>query len=400
MTVERVIDGRPDGIRAAGTSRRKGLLKRTALGTLAVLSLAGLAQFGAHYWRIGRFIVATDDAYVQADNTLVAPRVSGYINAVLVADNQPVKSGQVLAVIDDRDYRIAVRQAVADRETAESEIRSIDAQLALQNSMIEQATQQVTSADAALRFARQDYERYDQLSRSGAGTTKSAQETGSLLVQRSAGLLHARAALSAAKQQVDVLHAARSKAEAQLEHYRAAEQQAGLNLGYTTITAPVDGTVGARSLRIGQYVQSGTQLMAVVPLDAVYIVANYKETQFTRVRPGQPVELYVDTFPGHKNPRPRRQRRAGDWPAVRSAPARQCHGQLHQDRSAAAGEDPAGSLPAGANGQRRRRICCARGCRSNRRSIPGSSRHRDARAEPPDARTDRGPHEQSAPARG
>jgi len=300
MTVERVIDGRPDGIRAAGTSRRKGLLKRTALGTLAVLSLAGLAQFGAHYWRTGRFIVATDDAYVQADNTLVAPRVSGYINAVLVADNQPVKSGQVLAVIDDRDYRIAVRQAVADRETAESEIRSIDAQLALQNSMIEQAAQQVTSADAALRFAQQDYERYDQLSRSGAGTTKSAQETGSLLVQRSAGLLHARAALSAAKQQVDVLHAARSKAEAQLEHYRAAEQQAGLNLGYTTITAPVTGTVGARSVRIGQYVQSGTQLMAVVPLDAVYVVANYKETQLTRVRPGQPVELYVDTFPDAK----------------------------------------------------------------------------------------------------
>jgi membrane fusion protein (multidrug efflux system) len=301
MTVERVIDGRPEGIRAAGASRRrKGLAKRTALGTLAVLGLAGLAQFGTHYWRTGRFIVATDDAYVQADHTLIAPRVSGYINAVPVADNQPVKAGQVLAVIDDRDYRIAVRQAVADRETAESEIRSIDAQLGLQNSTIEQATQQVTSADAALHFAQQEYARYDQLSRTGAGTTKSAQETGSLLVQRSAGLLQARAAVTAAKQQVDVLQAARTKAEAQLEHYRAAEQQAGLNLGYTTITAPVDGTVGARSVRIGQYVQAGTQLMAVVPLDAVYIVANYKETQLTRVRPGQPVEVYVDTFPDAK----------------------------------------------------------------------------------------------------
>ena len=242
-------------------------------------------------------MVATDDAYVQADNTLIAPRVPGYISAVLVADNQPVKAGQVLASIDDRDYQTAVHQAVADRDTAESEIRSIDAQLALQNSTIEQASQQVTSADAALRFAQQDHARYDLLARTGAGTTQSEQQTGSQLVQRAAGLLQARAALTAAKQQVDVLQAARTKAQAQLEHYRAAEQQARLNLGYTTITAPVDGTVGARSLRVGQYVQAGTQLMAVVPLDAVYIVANYKETQLTRVRPGQPVEVYVDTFP-------------------------------------------------------------------------------------------------------
>jgi membrane fusion protein (multidrug efflux system) len=297
MTVERVVDGRPDGIRVAGTSRRKGKLKRTAIGALAVLGLAGAAQFGAHYWRVGRFMVATDDAYVQADNTLIAPRVSGYISAVLVADNQPVKAGQVLASIDDRDYQTEVHQAVADRDTAESEIRSIDAQLALQNSTIEQASQQVTSADAALRFAQQDHARYDLLARTGAGTTQSEQQTGSQLVQRAAGLLQARAALTAAKQQVDVLQAARTKAQAQLEHYRAAEQQARLNLGYTTITAPVDGTVGARSLRVGQYVQAGTQLMAVVPLDAVYIVANYKETQLTRVRPGQPVEVYVDTFP-------------------------------------------------------------------------------------------------------
>jgi membrane fusion protein (multidrug efflux system) len=203
----------------------------------------------------------------------------------------------VLARIDDQDFQTALRQAIADRETAESEIRSIDAQLTLQASTIEQANQQVTSADAALRFAQQDHTRYDLLSRTGAGTTQSAQQTESLLVQRAAGLLQARAALTAARQQVDVLQAARVKAQAQLEHYRAAEQQAKLNLGYTTITAPMDGTVGARTLRVGQYVQAGTQLMAVVPLDAVYIVANFKETQLTGVRPGQPVEISVDTFP-------------------------------------------------------------------------------------------------------
>jgi membrane fusion protein, multidrug efflux system len=297
-TVERMDGGSAGiGIRAGSRSRRKGLLKQTALGTLAVLGLVAGAYYGTEYWQTGRFQVSTDDAYVQADNTLIAPRVSGYISQVLVTDNQPVKAGQVLARIDDQDFQTALHQAIADRESAESEIRSIDAQLILQNSTIEQASQEVTSAEASLKFAQQDHTRYELLSRTGAGTTQSAQQTESTLVQRTAGLLQARAALAAAKQQVDVLQAARVKAAAQLEHYRAAEQQARLNLGYTTITAPIDGTVGARSLRVGQYVQAGTQLMAVVPLDAVYIVANFKETQLTDVHPGHPVEISVDTFP-------------------------------------------------------------------------------------------------------
>jgi membrane fusion protein (multidrug efflux system) len=298
VTAGRAVDGRTGGTRVGADSRRKGLLKRTGLGAVVVLGLAAAVQYGTEYWRTGRFMVDTDDAYVQADNTLIAPRVSGYISQVLVADNQPVKTGQVLARIDDRDYQTALRQAVADRETAEAEIRSIDAQLALQTSMIEQASQQMAAADAALRFAQQDHARYESLSRSGAGTVQSDQQTQSTLLQRAAAMAQSRAALMAARQQVDVLQAARVKAQAQLEHYRAAEQQARLNLGYTTLTAPVDGTVGARTLRVGQYVQAGTQLMAVVPLGAVYIVANYKETQLTHVRPGQPVEISVDTFPG------------------------------------------------------------------------------------------------------
>ena len=273
------------------------MLKRTAIGALLVLGIAAGAHYGLEYWHTGRFLISTDDAYVQADSTLIAPRVSGYISQVLVTDNQPVKAGQVLARIDDQDFQMALRQATADRETAESEIRTIDAQLTMQTSTIEQAIQQVTSTEAALRFAQQDHARYDLLSRTGAGTMQSSQQTESQLIQRTAGLSQARAALAAAQQQVEVLKANRVKAQSQLEHYRAAEQQARLNLGYTTITAPVDGTVGARSLRVGQYVQAGTQLMAVVPLDAVYIVANYKETQLTDVHPGQPVEISVDTFP-------------------------------------------------------------------------------------------------------
>ena len=295
VTAQRAVSGRPEAI-PIGT-RRKGLLKRMAFGVLAVVGLAAAAEYGTHYWQTGRFMVDTDDAYVEADNTLIAPRVSGYISQVLVADNQPVKTGQVLARIDDRDYRTALNQAVADRQTAEADIRSIDAQLTLQQSLIEQANQQVAGADAALHFAQQEHARYQTLSRSGAGTIQSDQQSQSQLIQRTAELGRAGSAMMAARQQVDVLQAARVKAVAQLQHYHAAEQQAQLNLGYTVLTAPVDGTVGARTLRVGQYVQAGTQLMAIVPLDATYIIANYKETQLTHVRPGQPVGITVDTFP-------------------------------------------------------------------------------------------------------
>jgi membrane fusion protein (multidrug efflux system) len=286
-----------DQAETAGKARHRSTLKRVAIGTVAVLALAVGGQYGWTWWTTGRFEISTDDAYVQADNTLIAPRISGYLSEVLVADNQTVKAGQVLARIDDRDFQTAMHQATADRESAESDISSIDAQLTLQQSMIEQAGLQVASADAAAKFAQQDRTRYDTLARSGAGTVQAMQQTESLLLQRSASLSQSRAALTAAKQQVEVLKAARAKAVAQRDHYAAAEQQARLNLGYTTITAPIDGSVGARTLRVGQYVQAGTQLMAVVPLDAVYIVANYKETQLTRVRPGQKVAITVDSFP-------------------------------------------------------------------------------------------------------
>jgi membrane fusion protein (multidrug efflux system) len=295
ITLPRSAD---DQALTGATRQRRPRLKHVLLAAAAIGGLAVAADYGTDYWRNGRFMVETDDAYVQADNTLIAPRVSGYISQVLVTDNQTVKAGQVLARIDDRDFQTALRGAVADREAAEGEISAIDAQLVLQTSTIEEARQQVSAADAELRFAEQDHVRYDLLSRSGAATTQSEQRSNAERLQSSAGLLRARAALAAAQQQVGVLQASRIKAQAQLKHYQAAEEQARLNLGYTTITAPEDGVIGARTLRVGQYVQAGTQLMAVVPLDNVYVIANYKETQLTDVHPGQSVDISVDTFPG------------------------------------------------------------------------------------------------------
>jgi membrane fusion protein (multidrug efflux system) len=217
---------------------------------------------------------------------------------VLVEDNQPVKAGQLLARIDDRDLRTALDQAQADVAGSEAAVRNLDAQIALQQPIIEQSTADITAAEANLKFAREEQTRYDDLMKSGSGTIQRAQQTDAALREKAALLQHGKSALLAAEKKVDVLSTERAKAVAQLDRARAVAKQAALNLSYTEISAPVDGTVGARSLRVGQFVQAGTQLMAVVPLDAVYIVANFKETQLTHVRDGQPVEIRIDSFHG------------------------------------------------------------------------------------------------------
>jgi membrane fusion protein (multidrug efflux system) len=273
-------------------------VKRAALALAAALGVAAAADFGHYYLTTGRYLETTDDAYVKADSTIIAPKVSGYIAQVLVNDNQPVTAGQLLAKIDDRDFRAALSQAQADVAAAEAAVRNLEAQIALQQPIIEQGAADIAAAEANLKFAREEQTRYDGLMKTGSGTVQRAQQTDAALRASNAQLQHAKSGLLAAERKVDVLTTQRAQAIAQRDRAHAAEQQAALNLSYTAVTAPVDGTVGARLLRVGQFVQAGTQLMAVVPLDAVYVVANFKETQLTHVRNGQPVELTIDSFHG------------------------------------------------------------------------------------------------------
>ena len=273
-------------------------IRRAALALLLTLGIATAADFGYGYLTTGRYLESTDDAYVKADSTIISPKVSGYIAQVLVGDNQPVKAGQLLARIDDRDFRSALDSAHADVDAAEAAVRNLDAQIALQQPIIEQETADVTAAEANLQFAQEEQARYDGLMKTGSGTIQRAQQTDAALREKNAQLLHEKSGLVAAQRKVDVLTTERAKATAQLDRARAVEHQAALNVSYTRISAPVDGTVGARSLRVGQFVQAGTQLMAVVPLDAVYVVANFKETQLTHVRNGQPVDIRIDSFHG------------------------------------------------------------------------------------------------------
>jgi membrane fusion protein, multidrug efflux system len=275
----------------------KGRLRKLLIGGAGLAALALGAYFGWNYWTVGRFHISTDDAYVQADNVTIAPKVSGYLGAVLVGDNQAVKAGDLLARIDDRDYTVALDQASADVAAAEAAVASKKAAIEAQGSVIDSAKATVDVDQANETFAEQENKRYADLAKTGYGSVQNAQQAASRIAAAHASMLRDSAALAAAVKQVDLEKADLAQAQAVLARDQAIRAQAALNLGYAAITAPADGIVGNRTLRVGQYVQAGTQLMTVVPASEVYVVANYKETQLTDVKRGQPVDIEVDMFP-------------------------------------------------------------------------------------------------------
>ncbi|WP_342710640.1 HlyD family secretion protein [Bradyrhizobium sp. B124] len=283
---------------AAKPPAAKGKLRRLLMTGAALVILAGGAWFGWDYWTVGRFQVSTDDAYVKADNTTIAPKVSGYLSAVLVGDNEHVRAGQILARIDERDFKVALDQAKADVAAAEAAITSKRAQLDVQHSVIEAARATLAVDTANQTFAEQENKRYTDLAGTGYGSVQNAQQAQSRYASAQAAIARDTANLASAERQVELLKADIAQAVAAQARATALQHQAELNLGYTTIIAPIDGVVGNRTLRTGQFVQAGTQLMSLVPATGAYVIANYKETQLTNVRKGQPVEIEVDMFPG------------------------------------------------------------------------------------------------------
>jgi membrane fusion protein (multidrug efflux system) len=272
--------------------------RRLLMAGAAVAVLAGAAWYGWDYWTVGQYLVSTDDAYVKADSTTIAPKVSGYLGEVLVGDNEPVKTGQVLARIDERDFRVALDQARSDVAAANAAIASKQAQLGVQQAVIDAAKATIEVDKATVTFAAQENKRYGDLAATGYGSVQNAQQAQSRIAGAQAAVQRDTANLASALKQVDLLKAEIAQANAALARAIAAQSQAELNLGYTTIVAPIDGIVGNRTLRVGQYVQAGTQLMSVVPVAGAYVVANFKETQLTDVRQGQAVDIAVDMFPG------------------------------------------------------------------------------------------------------
>lgn len=258
-------------------------MPRWALFGAAIFILAALLAWLAHYMLVGQYLVSTDDAYLAADSSLIAAKVSGYVTEVAVDNGDSVQPGQLLAVIDPRDYQNAEAAAKAAAVAAQ-------AGLILQQAKVEAAKAALQGDQAREIFAEQNQTRYTGLSAKGASTVQQAEQANTDVAAIHAQLDADKANLQAAIAQVDVLTAALVRAKAQAA-------QAGLDLAHTEIRAPVAGIVGNKNVSVGDYLQPGTQIMAVVPLAQVYVLANYKETQITNMAPGQKVRVHVDGFP-------------------------------------------------------------------------------------------------------
>jgi membrane fusion protein (multidrug efflux system) len=269
---------------------------KVALGGLVAVALMG-ATWSATHDEGSTAEQTTDDAYVLADASTVAPRISGQIAQVLVTDNQPVRRGELLATIDDRDYKVALASAQAQLRSAQANAEGLQRQLTRQDDVIAQAHAATQVDAAAVMLSQANAGRYRDLARDGSASRQEQQEADSRLASDEAASRRDIAGHGAARAQMPILHAAWEEAQAKVAQAQAAVDAASLNLSYTQIRAPVDGIVGQRSLRVGNYVQSGTPLLAVVPVRLAYIEARYRETQLARIRPGQRATFRLDAAP-------------------------------------------------------------------------------------------------------
>ena len=240
--------------------------------------------------------VWSDDAYVTAHYATIAPQVSGQISTVDVEDNQPVRAGQLLATIDDRNFLTALANAEAMLERDRAQLSDASASIQRQPSVINQSQSQVPSSTAQLALAQANQRRYRNLASTGAGTVQERQQADEQVQQAQASVDQAKASTEAGKRQLPILEAQRAAAAATVKSDEAQVAQARLNLSYTRILAPLDGMVGQRTLQVGNYVGPGVSLMVVVPLDRLYIEANYREEALRHVLPGQHVRIHVDAY--------------------------------------------------------------------------------------------------------
>ena len=276
--------------------RGSWLRRRLVAVPLAALLLASVAGGGYLYWEDARHYETTDDAFIAARQFAIAPKVAGYLTAVPVTDNQHVVAGEVIARIDQRDYRTALEQAEAQVAAAQASIANIDAQIAVQQAQVAQNVAQVQQQQASLTFAQQQSVRYGTLAKDGWGTVQDAQQWASQQRQNQASVKSAEQTLVATTRQLAVLQAQRRSADANLAQAAAQRDQAELNLSYTTVIAAQPGRVVQLSAAVGQYAQPGTALTMFVP-DDIWVTANFKENQLDAMRSGEPVTLNIDAYP-------------------------------------------------------------------------------------------------------
>lgn len=267
--------------------------------TLIAAAVTACSVYSGYRWVTIGTIQTTDDAYIHADSVMISPRVAGQISVVSVDDNQPVHKGQLLAQLDDRDFRAAQLVALAEVESAKAHVNNVVASIDRQTAVIHQAAAKIASTLASLKYAHANASRYSNLSASGAGTEQEKQKSESELKIWQAARDKDQATHQAAVKALEVLKAELQASRAAESRSAAALEQANLNLSYTTTLAPADGIVAQRTLRQGAFVHAGASLMAVVPLSESFVVANFRETQLAHMNPNQTVQLTVDGFPDH-----------------------------------------------------------------------------------------------------
>ena len=280
---------------AAAAPGRKRLIVRAVL----LLAALGVAGFGYHWWSEGRFLEETDDAYIGGNVTVVAPKVAGYIARLEVTDNQLVHAGDVLARLDDRDYKAALAKADGAVAAAQAALANLDATRELQQAVIGQARAGVAASGAETSRARDDQTRYQNLSAKAAVSLQSAQRADAAYKQALAGDQKSQAQLVAAQRELDVIGTRKLQAQAALEQAVAERDIARLNLEYTVLRAPLDGTIGNRRARAGAYATVGNQLLSIVPSRGLWVDANFKEGQLAKFKPGQRASIKADLMPGH-----------------------------------------------------------------------------------------------------
>ena len=274
--------------------------RKFLLGGAAALALAAAAWFGTTYVTVGRFLVSTDDAYVRANNTTLGAKVAGYVSDLTVEDNTPVRAGEVIARIDDGDYRLAVDSAREKVNTQQATIQRFEQQIVAQRAAVEQAKAQLVSAKAGQVRMQSEYDRQQALAGKDFASKQTLEQAIANRDQSVAAVKSAEAAIDGAQAQVAVLQAQRQEATSTLAELKTALAKAERDLGFTEIKAPVDGVIGNRAVQPGDFVQTGQRIAALVPLTDVYVDANFKETQLARLHPGQPVTIKVDALPGEK----------------------------------------------------------------------------------------------------
>jgi membrane fusion protein (multidrug efflux system) len=278
---------------AKAGSRRRALL--LSIGAVAVIAAV---IYGVRWWTVGRFIESTDDAYLQADSVTIAPKVSGYVAEVYVTDNQAVTAGQPLVRLDRRQYQAILEQANATIAARKADIERGAAELLQQQANIAQARAQLQGARSAETHAIEEVKRYEPLVATGAETNEKLADLVNARNQAAATVAADIAAVEAAQRQPATTQAQIEQARAQLQASEASFRQAQLDTQDTVISSTLAGRVGDRSVRVGQYAQPGTRLMTIVPVQDVYLVANFKETQIGLMRAGQPATIHVDALSG------------------------------------------------------------------------------------------------------